>query len=168
MSNKVGSATEIRTPVPALRGLCPGPLDDGASDTFLPDSNPGSSPRTSASAPTNRIAKRSTGIQTPICCPDVSIPEAELSAARTSHYGAPVSVPSSVDQAGGDRVSSPASVRKSTRRCERCGKLLARTSPNTRFDVPFHKSCFAMNEEERVAANPPAPLAESPLKGLLW
>lgn len=37
-TNSAGSATEIRTPVPALKGLCPSPLDDGATDTPFPPS----------------------------------------------------------------------------------------------------------------------------------
>jgi hypothetical protein len=35
-SEFAGRATEIRTPVPALKGLCPSPLDDGSPDTSLP------------------------------------------------------------------------------------------------------------------------------------
>lgn len=81
----LGSATESRTPVPALRGRCPGPLDDGATvllpgDSNPRDPNPGSVPPTSAN--------RKQGQQSYVCIPDVLIPVNE-SLAPVASQGRP-------------------------------------------------------------------------------
>ena len=66
-----GSAYEIRTRVPALRGLCPGPLDECAADVCIPavpsmERNPGSSPNGSNSLEENALSKRALRMRTPL------------------------------------------------------------------------------------------------------
>lgn len=78
-----GSAYESRTRVSALRGRCPGPLDECAPDlvsvpSFHPsEQNPGSSPAGSNTRDVNESEIGSTGTKTPVCSHDVSSPDAE-------------------------------------------------------------------------------------------
>lgn len=58
-------------------------------------------------------------------------------------------------------------VKEATRRCTRCHKLLAPTSPNTRHDVDYHKSCYAAEQDEAAATRVLAPEQGSPLAGLI-
>ena len=74
-----GSAYEIRTRVPALRGLCPGPLDECAIASPT-DENPGSSPNGSNSLEENPAANRAQGIETRVSRPNVSSPSTKHNA----------------------------------------------------------------------------------------
>src|SRR3990167_3728279 len=64
-----GSPSRVRSGVPALRGRCPGPLDDGAMFASLSsnpaDQNPGSSPSGSAKAH-KPVVEKPTGTQTAV------------------------------------------------------------------------------------------------------
>ena len=81
VESRVGSGTESRTPVSALRGQRPGPLDDTAN-VLIPVTpstagNPGSLPCGSAAGDPNESVNRSTGSQTTVCAPRESIPDSE-------------------------------------------------------------------------------------------
>src|SRR3990167_1883299 len=73
-----GSPSRVRSGVPALRGRCPGPLDDGAMFASLSsnpaDQNPGSSPSGSAKAQ-KPVVEKPSGTQTAERFPRERIPD---------------------------------------------------------------------------------------------
>lgn len=74
--DQTGSSTRIRTGVSALRGQCPGPLDDRAVPVSLPAigaENPGTPPVSTPSGTDGAYINEATGIQTRIPSPDVPI-----------------------------------------------------------------------------------------------
>lgn len=78
-SSLTGSATGLRSPVSALKGRRPSPLDDGAMSPSLRVANgegyPGSYLRSLHPESETDCSKERMGIETPILSPSVSVPD---------------------------------------------------------------------------------------------